>query len=766
MDRKWVNNFLAGMRFLKQKAKIIIVLALAFASFFTYSPSAASQLSSVSDTMSRQKISVSANHEIIFTLASGSAVTENETITIIFPTGFASGLNSVECGDVDLLDDGVQENFAASPGCAADADEWGAAVSTRTLTLTAPSTAATYINASSVVTLRVGTNTTEEGVGNAQIVNPASTGSYIINIGGTFGDSSDIAIAIVANDQAAVSGTGATGEAPGGGSPGTDSSPPIISNLRVENILQNSATVLWDTNEPATSNVNYGLTSGYGSSATGDGGGLVLSHRVDLTGLVADTIYHFNVVTADSLGYTTTTVDDTFRTLSGIDITPPVISDIQVIDITETGATVTWTTNEPANSKVEYGLTDAYELGEVSAADFATSHSLDLSGLLGNTTYHFRVTSADSSGNAATSVDDTFTTVAPPDGTPPIISNIRVINITETSATVTWETNEPANSRVRFGLTGAYTAGNIFSADLVLMHSVNLSSLTRSTLYHFEVSSIDGSGNAAVSGDRIFSTLPDAIPPANVTNFRAVPTADLTILLRWVNPADPDFAGVLIKRSFTGFPASPAEGELVFDGVASSYEDTGITPANYNRPIYYTAFAYDAAGNFASGATAEAMISVEITLEVKAWPEKRWPRSGNWSTEGAVDLREPVGGTITNEGAVTTSDLGLGTVEFSSTPGGNYDIGFKGLSHLRKILRGVPLTSGLNSVDFTLGNTFYLLAGDVHRSSDNMINALDISTLLGSLSTGNDVTDLNNDTGVNSLDINILLANLMAVGDR
>lgn len=753
------------MRFLKQKSKIILVSILALASVFTlYTPSAASQLSSVSDTMSRQKISVAANHEIVFTLSSGTAITENETIAIIFPSGFASGLNSIDCGDVDLLDDGVQENF--SSGCAADADEWGAAVSTRTLTLTAPSTAATYINASSVVTLRIGTNTTEEGVGDEQISNPGSTGSYIINIGGTFGDQSDIAIAIVANDRATVSGTDTTGEVPGSGPPGTDSSPPIISNLRVVNILQTSATVFWDTNEPATSNVNYGLSASYGSSATGDVGGLVTSHRVDLVGLTANTIYHFNVVTADSSGYTTTTVDDTFQTLSGVDITAPVISNIQVINITETGATVTWTTDEPANSKVEYGLTDAYELGEVTAADFATAHSLSISGLTAGTTYHFRVTSADSSGNAATSDDDTFITSAPPDATAPIISNIRVINITENSATVTWETNEPANSRVRYGLTAAYGLGNIFSAGLLTSHSINLSSLSRSTIYHFEITSADASGNTAISADQTFSTLPDAIPPGNVTNFLATPTADKTIMLTWVNPTDTDFAGVLIKRSFIGYPASPALGELIFDGIATSFEDTGITSANYNRPIYYTAFAYDATGNFASGALAEATIEAEITLDVRAWPEKRWPRSGNWSTRGEVELREVAATRVLYEDSVTTSNLGTGTVEFPTAPVVNYDISFKGLSHLRKILRDVPLAGGINSVDFTLANTFYLLAGDVHRSSDNMVNALDISTLLGSLSTGNEVTDLNHDTGVNSLDINILLANLMRRGDE
>lgn len=755
------------LNFLRRKLNIILVTALVLTSFLTlYNETQAGTLSFVSDTLSRLKISTNADHNIKFTTPTGVDA-PTDTITITFPAGFDLATNAVAYTDMDLNVDvacdsvyEISKNLAAAPGLS---PTWGAGVSGQIVTFTAPTNAAAgEIPAGSCVQILIGTNATG---GTNQIRNPGTAGSREILFGGTFGDTKRIAVAILANDQVSID---EMINAPpgGGGVPGPANVPPIISNIRVVDILQNSASILWDTNEPATSAVNYGLTIGYGLTGTGDVGGLVTSHRVDLIGLTADSLYHFQIITADAEGATTTTIDYTFSTLAGPDVTPPVISDIRVINITETGATITWNTDEPANSRVEYGLTDAYELGELSAVDFVTFHSLVLSGLSRETTYHFRVVSTDFSGNTSVSSDQIFTTLAPPDTNPPIISNIRVINITETGATITWETNERATSRVRYGLTGAYELGNIFLGDLVTFHSINLTSLTRSTLYHFVVSSVDAYGNEAVSGDLIFSTLPDNVPPANVTNFTATPTADLTILLNWVNPTDPDFAGVLIKRSFTGYPTNPAEGELIFDGFATSFEDTGITPENYNKSIYYTAFAYDFAGNFASGAMAEAIISVEVTLEVKAWPEKRWPRTGNWSTRGTVDLRELTTGSVLDSGSVTTSDLGQGTVQFTSIPSGNYNISFKGLSHLRKILRNVPLSRGVSLIDFTLGETFYLLAGDVHRSSDNMINSLDISTLLGALSTSSEAADLNRDTGVNSLDINILLANLMKVGDN
>jgi len=95
----------------------------------------------------------------------------------------------------------------------------------------------------------------------------------------------------------------------------------------------------------------------------------------------------------------------------GGDSTPPVISNVQAINITTTSATITWDTDEGATSIVDYGLTDSYEIGSQSIFEFVTSHSIDLSGLTANTMYHFRVRSADSSGNSASSADYTFTTL-------------------------------------------------------------------------------------------------------------------------------------------------------------------------------------------------------------------------------------------------------------------------------------------------------------------------------------------------------------------
>lgn len=92
------------------------------------------------------------------------------------------------------------------------------------------------------------------------------------------------------------------------------------------------------------------------------------------------------------------------------DTTPPAISSIATSSVATSAATITWTTDEPANSQINYGPTSGY--GSVSSsASLVTSHSITLTGLTASTTYHYAVVSADGQGNTTTSSDKTFTTV-------------------------------------------------------------------------------------------------------------------------------------------------------------------------------------------------------------------------------------------------------------------------------------------------------------------------------------------------------------------
>jgi hypothetical protein len=91
------------------------------------------------------------------------------------------------------------------------------------------------------------------------------------------------------------------------------------------------------------------------------------------------------------------------------DTTAPDVTAVTATPDGEGRATITWSTDEPSTSKVEYGRTST--LGsEVSESALVSSHSVVLTDLTPGTTYSFRVSSTDPGGNASESTITTFTT--------------------------------------------------------------------------------------------------------------------------------------------------------------------------------------------------------------------------------------------------------------------------------------------------------------------------------------------------------------------
>ncbi len=80
-----------------------------------------------------------------------------------------------------------------------------------------------------------------------------------------------------------------------------DCSPPIISNVAVSNVGPRSATITFDTDEPANGNVNFGDACG---NLPGDGPetGFHTSHSIELTGLNDNSTYFFTLDAADQAG--------------------------------------------------------------------------------------------------------------------------------------------------------------------------------------------------------------------------------------------------------------------------------------------------------------------------------------------------------------------------------------------------------------------------------------------------------------------------------
>jgi hypothetical protein len=171
------------------------------------------------------------------------------------------------------------------------------------------------------------------------------------------------------------------------------------------------------------------------------------------------------------------------------DATAPTISSLAAGSVTATGATITWTTNESADRRVEYGAStgltpEVYGQSTARASNLLTSHSVALTGLTPSTAHVVRANSRDAAGNLVTGTT-TFTTSASGGGSA-AIGSVGVTATGQTSVVIGCTTDIPATVRVEYGLTAAY--GSVTSeSPLGTNHSRTLSGLNPLTTYHYRI---------------------------------------------------------------------------------------------------------------------------------------------------------------------------------------------------------------------------------------------------------------------------------------
>jgi len=202
--------------------------------------------------------------------------------------------------------------------------------------------------------------------------------------------------------------------------PEGDTTSPIISNIQASSVTESSAILIWTTNEVTSSDVDYGLTSSYGSTAPGvtTGG---ISHQLTLSGLTSSTTYHYQVSSTDDVGNTAQSSDQTFATTAvKEDTLGPWITDLSILPTEGSpGEVITFTASaqDPSGVKtIVYDITyppssssDGYVLRPNCNFDATTNSSCTLSqtidygispAILGDYTIAIRI--VDNAGNLAT----------------------------------------------------------------------------------------------------------------------------------------------------------------------------------------------------------------------------------------------------------------------------------------------------------------------------------------------------------------------------
>ncbi|MBU5614086.1 fibronectin type III domain-containing protein [Geomonas azotofigens] len=288
--------------------------------------------------------------------------------------------------------------------------------------------------------------------------------------------------------------------------PTADKTPPeILTGPTMSSITDTSAVVEWTTNEPSTGSVVYGFSSA--PNLTVPDATLATSHRVTLTGLTAETVYYVKVAATDASnnGPTSSSVIS-FSTVAAPDTKAPVIIEgPMAINVSDSGATIVWKTDEPATTGVSWN--DGTVYGVLSDNSLTTNHSVTITGLAATKTYSYTVSSKDAFNNGPTlSTAKTFTTSATPDMKPPVFIQTPIVkNTTHESAVLYWETDEPSSSTIQYGTTESFGTADA-KAQLLTKHNRPLTGLLPGTTYYFRVQATDASGNTATSQTYTFTT--------------------------------------------------------------------------------------------------------------------------------------------------------------------------------------------------------------------------------------------------------------------
>ncbi|MDP2668663.1 MAG: fibronectin type III domain-containing protein [bacterium] len=416
-----------------------------------------------------------------------------------------------------------------------------------------------------------------------------------------------------------------------------DNKAPTISGVSVLVSTRNSAVIAWNTDENATSQIEYGTSAGTYSTASTLDSTLSVKHAVTLTGLSNNTTYYFRAKSKDAQDNEAASSESSFLTsdVNTVTITvssgggggggiledrnPPKITNVKVLNIGAFEASISFDTDELTTGYVLFGNSTDYGK-EISSSNFDIHHEIKLFGLNIGNEYHFKIKAQDKQGNFGFSNDDKFTTnfisealedlvtldnaeqfqkqlegiIAStlPSLIPPFITDLQASEITESGAVVSWSTNVPSYSSVIYATEkeydkakeNPYPNGVSMTETKTRQHKLTLSNLSPATAYHYQASSFSLPGVVRKSADLTFTTKASKIQAevARLSNTDAE--------IRWVTPRE--------TSSFIEY-RNAASGKVARTGNDQLIKNHSILIENLTPDTVYNirAFGNDSKGN-------------------------------------------------------------------------------------------------------------------------------------------------------------------------
>ena len=257
----------------------------------------------------------------------------------------------------------------------------------------------------------------------------------------------------------------------------------------------------------------YGPTTGYGftTSVQTQTGNTFRNISASISALSPNHDYHFRIVAQNSAG-TSYGGDRRFTTLTATGL--PVVTTNPATLIASFSATLNGSLDPhglTTNVYFQYGTTTSYGLTTAPQSQSGNTYrniSANISALLANHIYHFRIVASNSAGTTFGG-DRTFTTLSATG--PPVVTTSAATNVATSSATLNGSLDPhglTTTVQFQWGTTSSYghtTPMQSQTGNTYRNISANISGLTTHTTYHFRIVATNNAG-IRLGGDRTFTT--------------------------------------------------------------------------------------------------------------------------------------------------------------------------------------------------------------------------------------------------------------------